>query len=72
MSARRLFIWCALLIGFSGTAFGHEAGPADYNELRYWWVFDPGVVIPLMVSALLYGIGAVRLVSGVGARSVPV
>ncbi|MFL6585090.1 MAG: cytochrome c oxidase assembly protein [Chthoniobacterales bacterium] len=39
----------------------HAAGPADFDELRYWWVFDPGIVIPLLISALLYAIGVVRL-----------
>src|SRR6058998_1228231 len=39
----------------------HEIGPANFDELKYWWAFDPGVVIPLAASALLYTIGAVRL-----------
>src|SRR5436305_9220060 len=39
----------------------HEVGPANFDELKYWWAFDPGVVIPLAFSALLYTIGAVRL-----------
>ena len=39
----------------------HAIGPADFNELRYWWEFDRGVVVPLVISALLYAIGTTRL-----------
>jgi cytochrome c oxidase assembly factor CtaG len=39
----------------------HEVGPANFDELPYWWAFDPGVVVPLVLSALLYVVGAVRL-----------
>src|SRR5215213_6680801 len=42
-------------------AFAHEFGPADFEELRYWWAVDPGVVIPVVLSGLLYAMGAVRL-----------
>lgn len=39
----------------------HEIGPANFDELRYWWAFDPGVVAPLVLSAFLYTVGVVRL-----------
>src|SRR4051795_52889 len=39
----------------------HEVGPANFDELKYWWAFEPGTVIPLLLSALLYAIGAIRL-----------
>jgi putative membrane protein len=61
MNARKLlffFVSCAVM---SNTAWAHEAGPADFNELRYWWAFDPGIVLPVILSALLYTIGVVRL-----------
>src|SRR4051794_34969782 len=54
-----LFFLCWAVIG--KTAWAHEAGPADFNELRYWWAFDPGIVIPLVLSGLLYAIGVARL-----------
>jgi cytochrome c oxidase assembly factor CtaG len=45
----------------ASSAFAHEAGPADFNDLRYWWAFDPGIVVPILLSGILYGIGALRL-----------
>jgi putative membrane protein len=39
----------------------HEAGPANFDELLSWWVFEPGVVIPLVASAILYFCGIARL-----------
>jgi putative membrane protein len=45
----------------AATASAHEAGPADFNELRYWWAFDPGIVVPILLSGILYAIGVVRL-----------
>ena len=60
-TARKIVLFLALSVVFVGTAWAHEAGPADFNELRYWWAFDPGIVIPIVLSALLYAIGVVRL-----------
>src|SRR5438309_3921731 len=48
------------VVGFfftAATASAHEAGPADFNELRYWWVFDPGIVVPIVLSGILYAVG---------------
>src|SRR3954467_8764465 len=39
----------------------HEVGPANFEQLKNWWAFEPGTVIPLLLSALLYAIGAIRL-----------
>src|SRR5947209_1024035 len=52
------------VVGFllaAATASAHEAGPADFNELRYWWVFDPGIVVPIVLSGILYAVGVARL-----------
>jgi cytochrome c oxidase assembly factor CtaG/cytochrome c2 len=51
-----------LLIG--ATVSAHElqiAGPQNPAELLRTWTFDPGVVIPMVASAVLYGIGVFRL-----------
>src|ERR1041384_5314944 len=45
-------------------AFAHEleiAGPQNTSELLRAWTFEPGVVIPIVASALLYSLGIVRL-----------
>jgi cytochrome c oxidase assembly factor CtaG len=42
-------------------ALAHEIGPARLDELNEWWVFEPGVVLPLLLSAFLYGLGIFRL-----------
>jgi putative membrane protein len=39
----------------------HEVGPANFDELRYWWAFEPGTVVPLVLSVLLYTVGVLRL-----------
>src|SRR5690606_18604622 len=36
-------------------------GPLNLHELLRTWAFDPGVVVGLGLSALLYGIGVGRL-----------
>ena len=36
-------------------------GPESLDELWSWWRFDPGVVIPLVLTAWLYGRGVGRL-----------
>jgi putative membrane protein len=60
-SARIMILMVVGLLFSATTAFAHEAGPADFNELRYWWVFDPGIVIPIVLSGILYAIGVTRL-----------
>jgi putative membrane protein len=57
---KKILIMAGLLLS-AATASAHEAGPADFNELRYWWVFDPGIVVPIVLSGILYAIGVVRL-----------
>src|SRR5689334_19473430 len=44
------------------------AGPATWHQLWHSWVFEPGVVIPLLLSGWLYAQGIIRLwrSSGVG------
>ena len=37
------------------------AGPQNAHELIRAWSFEPGVVIPIFLSGLLYGIGTARL-----------
>jgi putative membrane protein len=43
------------------SCFGHEIGPANLQELNEWWVFEPGVIAPLVLSAILYALGLSRL-----------
>jgi putative membrane protein len=45
-------------------ASAHEleiAGPQNAHELIRAWSFEPGVVIPILLSGVLYGIGTARL-----------
>ncbi len=60
-SGRKIVLLVAICLFSAGTASAHEAGPADFNELRYWWAFDPGIVLPVILSALLYAVGVARL-----------
>ena len=60
-TARKVALLLAIFGSSAGTVLAHEAGPADFNELRYWWAFDPGIVLPLILSAVFYAIGVVRL-----------
>jgi putative membrane protein len=57
----KIVLLLALFLFFATTCWAHEAGPADFNELRYWWALDPGVVLPIALSGFLYAIGVVRL-----------
>jgi putative membrane protein len=61
MKTRSALIPIVALVALAPSVFAHEAGPADFDELRYWWAFDPGVVVPLALSAVLYAIGVTRL-----------
>jgi cytochrome c oxidase assembly factor CtaG len=45
----------------NGLFLAHQTGPADFSELKYWWTFEPGIVIPLAVAGSVYAIGAARL-----------
>src|SRR5437762_555480 len=63
MTARNISKVVPLSIVFAlpATVFAHEAGPANFDELGSWWAFEPGVVIPLVLSLLLYVRGLVML-----------
>ena len=39
-------------------AFAHEGEPLKPHDLWTAWSFDPGIVIPLMLTAVLYFRGA--------------
>jgi putative membrane protein len=61
MSAFVLLLF--LLVG-GQSAFAHEleiTGPQNPHELIRAWSFEPGVVIPILLSAILYAIGFLRL-----------
>ncbi len=38
-----------------------NAGPQNTSELLRAWTFEPGVVVPIVASAVLYSLGIVRL-----------
>src|SRR5947209_6889341 len=60
----RALLGAAVLSAFALTAAGHELdlpGPHNRQELLRSWSFEPGIVIPLVISALLYVIGTRRL-----------
>ena len=61
MRARRFVLCCLGIIAFAPAVLAHGVGPADFDELRYWWSFEPGVVIPLLLCGALYSVGVVRL-----------
>lgn len=63
MNTRKITSLMAMLVIVSlpATVFAHEAGPANFDELGSWWAFEPGVVIPLALSLLLYVGGLIRL-----------
>jgi putative membrane protein len=56
---RLMFI--LLFFGFVPCSFAHEIGPANVQELNDWWVFEPGVVAPLLLTGMLYALGIFRL-----------
>ena len=39
-------------------ALAHEGEPLEPHDLWSAWAFDPGIVIPLLLSAVLYWRGA--------------
>ena len=54
----------ALLVALVTHASAHEieiAGPQNMSELLRAWTFEPGVVIPIVASAVLYSLGVFRL-----------
>jgi putative membrane protein len=56
-----IFFTTLIFLASAHSALAHEVGPADFNELKYWWVFDPGIVIPLVLAVSLYAVGVARL-----------
>lgn len=50
-----------LFVTSAANALAHETRPHDLASLRADWVFEPGVVIPLLLSAWLYIRGFRRL-----------
>jgi cytochrome c oxidase assembly factor CtaG len=67
-----LAFWAAgASLAFAHAGHPHKAappGPRNWSELARAWEFEPGVVIPLAVSAVWYGIGVVRMwrAAGIG------
>jgi hypothetical protein len=63
MKARRFakLITALVVLTVPATVFAYEVGPANFDELGSWWTFEPGVVIPLALSLLLYVLGLTRL-----------
>jgi putative membrane protein len=61
MNARGISIGVGIFAATASSGFAHEIGPANLQELNEWWVFEPGVVAPLLLSALLYAAGVWRL-----------
>lgn len=58
----RLIAVLLVVLATTSSAFAHHRdGPSDFHELRNDWVFEPGVVIPLVLSALVYAVGFARL-----------
>src|SRR5689334_12477741 len=62
--------WLVLIpiLMVSARAFGHEETPESVEELETAWAFEPGIVIPLVITAWLYLQGLIRTwrQSGVG------
>jgi len=53
-----------IVIVLGSTVTAHEvriAGPQSTSELLRAWTFEPGVVLPIAASAVLYAVGVTRL-----------
>ena len=53
-----------LLVALVTQVSAHEieiAGPQNTSELLRAWTFEPGVIIPIVASAVLYSLGVFRL-----------
>lgn len=65
-----LAIWAVASSAFAHGGRSHAGGPApgprNWSELWRAWEFEPGVVIPLVLSGLLYGLGLTRMWRGAG------
>src|SRR3954453_15041951 len=75
----KLRLWEAtilVLLTSTADAFAHGGAehpssllqPTTWNELSRAWEFEPGVVVPILLSALLYAVGTWRMwrTAGVG------
>ena len=52
-----------LLVALVTQVSAHEieiAGPQNTSELLRAWTFEPGVIIPIVASAVLYSLGVFR------------
>src|SRR2546429_3721552 len=59
----RIFACCAAAVANLAIpiiAAAHEERPENYSQLARAWEFEPGIVIPLLLSAQLYAIGLWR------------
>jgi cytochrome c oxidase assembly factor CtaG len=55
---RRLGGSCAALL-FTSPSFAHEH--LESSKVLHWWSWEPFVIIPLLVTAILYAIGIARM-----------
>src|SRR5947209_8144720 len=53
-----------VLIGYARSVLAHEAKPHNPAELWQAWTFEPGTLTGLVLAAVVYGLGAVRLWRG--------
>ncbi len=66
-TARRLLLIAVLAgsapcpVALAHEGEGHERGPKDWHDLWRTWGLEPGVVVPLALSAWLYARGLARL-----------
>jgi putative membrane protein len=54
----KTFRLIAMLVLGSAAGFGHTGEPLEPHDLWQSWTFDPGIVIPLAVTAILFALGA--------------
>ena len=62
MKRRLIFLFVSVFL--CRAAFAHElerVGPQNLRELARAWSFEPGVVTPIVLSAILYSLGVLRL-----------
>jgi cytochrome c oxidase assembly factor CtaG len=63
---KRVALLIVVFVGAAGrVALAHESGEAEsphsYSELWHTWAWEPGTIIPLLVSGWLYVQGVVRM-----------
>jgi cytochrome c oxidase assembly factor CtaG len=58
--SRAVLIACGILLGFGRIALAHSGEPLEPHDLWRSWSFDPGIVVPLLVTAILFLRGARR------------